>query len=69
MVAETLASPHIIQQGDAGELIALRFYAEAPVINKFVVVIYRETSQDDGFILTAYLSNFPNNRRTTIWKQ
>jgi len=68
-VAETLVGPHIIQQGDAGELIALRFYSEAPVINKFVVVIYKETSQEDGFILTAYLSNFPNNRRTTIWKQ
>jgi len=68
-VLETLAEPDMIQQGDFGELLAIRFYPEIPLTSKFLVVAYREVSPDDGFILTAYLTNRPSARRVVIWKR
>ena len=68
-VLETLAEPDMIQQGDFGELLAVRFYPETPLTRKFLVVAYREVSPEDGFILTAYLSSQPSARRVTIWKR
>jgi len=52
-VLETLAEPDMIQQGDFGEVLAVRFYLETPLTRKFLVVAYREVSHKDGFILTA----------------
>lgn len=68
-VLETLAAPDLIQQSDFGELLAIRFYRETPLTRKFMVVVYRETDRDDGFIVTAYLSTRPSGRRTVIWKR
>ena len=68
-VLETLAEPDMIQQGDFGEMLAVRFYPETPLTRKFLVVAYREVSSEDGFILTAYLTNRPSARRVTIWKR
>ncbi|MDQ1329308.1 MAG: hypothetical protein QG641_2597 [Candidatus Poribacteria bacterium] len=68
-VLETITEPDIIQQGDFGELLAIRFYYETPLTSKFLVVAYREISQDDGFIITAYLTNEPSHKRVNIWKR
>lgn len=68
-VLETLTEPDMIQQGDFGELLAVRFYPETPLTSKFLVVAYREISPDDGFILTAYFTRRPSTRRTVIWKR
>jgi hypothetical protein len=68
-VLETLAEPDMIQQGDFGELLAVRFYPETPLTEKFLVVAYREISRDNGFILTAYLTRRPSARRIVIWKR
>ena len=68
-VLETLVEPDMIQQGDFGELLAVRFYPETPLTSKFLVVAYREVSSEDGFILTAYLTRRPSVRRETIWKK
>ena len=67
-VLETLAEPEIIQQGDYGELLAIRFYPKTPLTGKYLVVVYREISSHDGFILTTYLTTRPSERRITIWK-
>jgi hypothetical protein len=67
-VLETLAEPDIIQAGDFGELLALREYAGLK-LGRFVVVVYRETGPNDGFVLTAYLTGRPSSRRKAIWKQ
>ncbi len=67
-ILETVPKPEIIQQGDYGELLAIRFYPETSLTSKYLVVVYREVSPDDGFILTAYLTNRPSGRRTEIWK-
>jgi hypothetical protein len=68
-VLETLASPEMIQQGDFGELLAVHFYPETPLTSKFLVVVYREVSAEDGFILTSYLGSHPLARRPIIWKR
>lgn len=66
-ILETLSDPDQIQQGDSGELLALRFYTDSPLGSKFLVVAYREISPEDGFILTAYFTNRPSPQRITLW--
>ena len=68
-VLETVSEPEIIQQGDFGELLTIRFYPLTPLTGKNVVVVYREISSEDGFVLTAYLANRPSARRLIIWKR
>ena len=67
-VLETLADPDMVQQGDFGELLAVREYNELK-LGRFVVVVYREARPDDGFVLTAYLAGRPSSRRRVIWKR
>lgn len=67
-ILETLSDPEAIQQGDYGELLAIRYYPRTPLTRKYLVVVYREISADDGFVLTSYLATRPSSRRTTIWK-
>ena len=67
-VLETVSAPEVIQQGDFGELLAIRFYPRTPLTRKYLVVVYREISMDDGFVLTSYLATRPSVRRITIWK-
>lgn len=66
---ETLSEPHMIQKGDFGELLAIRRYAGTPLGEKFLVVVYRESSAEDGFVLTAYLARRPSARREAVWRR
>lgn len=68
-VLETLTRPDIVQEGDSGELLAVRWYAETSMGEKHVVVAYRETSAEDGFVLTAYLARRPSARREVVWRR
>lgn len=68
-VLETLAEPDMIQEGDFGESLAIRRYTETPMGEKHMVVAYRETSTEDGFVLTAYLARRPSSRRETVWRR
>ena len=65
----TIESPEIVYEGDNDELIAVGIQLER--INKFIVVVYKEISKEDGFIITAYLSNKEQkfNKKTILWKQ
>jgi hypothetical protein len=67
-VMETISTPDIILGGDFSELLAIRFYPKTPLTEKYLVVVYREISSQDGFILTAYFTNTPSKRREVIWK-
>ncbi len=40
-VLETVESPDYIQNGDFGELLAVRHYPETPLTSKYLVVAYR----------------------------
>jgi len=67
-VLETLNNPDMVQEGDMGTLIAVKFFPKTPLTEKFLSVIYREISTDDGFILTAYFTNRPLKRRKILWR-
>jgi hypothetical protein len=65
----TVTSPELIQEGDFAELLAIRLYPKTPLTRKFMVVAYRETSAEDGFIMTAYFASRPSARRKVLWRQ
>lgn len=66
---EAVTDPDLIQQGDFGELIAIRFYNKTPLTSKHLVVIYKEVADTDGFIISAYYVTKPSERRKTLWKR
>ncbi len=66
---ETITDPDMIQQGDFGELIAIRFYEKTPLTSKYLVTMYKEVLDSDGFIITAYFASKPSERRKTVWKR
>jgi hypothetical protein len=49
-------------------LIAIKHYSKTPLTEKYCAVVYREVTEDDGFVLTAYFTSKPSERRTTVWK-
>ncbi|MGH7846553.1 MAG: hypothetical protein ACREQW_15480 [Candidatus Binatia bacterium] len=67
-ILETLSLPDYVQHGDAGTLIAVRHYPKTPLTEKYCCVVYRELSEDDGFVLTAYLATKPADWRNIVWK-
>ena len=67
-ILETLSLPYYVQQGDAGTLIAARHCPKTPLTEKYCCVVYRELSQDDGFIVTAYFATRPADWRNIVWK-
>ena len=52
-VLETLEDPDAIYEGGSGELLA----AKEIQTDKYIVVVYREISEKDGFVITAFLSS------------
>jgi hypothetical protein len=68
-VLETVENPDYILEGDYEELLAVRFFKETPLTQKFLVVIYKEVSEYDGFIVTAYFTRKPSTYRRIIWKR
>ena len=68
-ILETIENPDLILAGDFRELIATRLFEKTPVTNdKYLTVVYKETSKLDGFILTAYFSRSINKTRRIVWK-
>ena len=65
---ETISMPDFVQKGDRGEKIALKFHMETPLSSKYPAVIYREVSDIDGFVVTAYFTNKPASRGV-IWRR
>ena len=68
-VLETISNPDLIQNGDFGELIAVKFYQNTPLTSKYLVTIYKEIAKTDGFVITAYYASKPSERRKKVWKQ
>jgi hypothetical protein len=50
-VLETIEVPEFIIRGNRGALKATRGFGR----RKWLVVVYREVSRNDGFVITAYL--------------
>ncbi len=68
-VLRTMTDPDLIQEGDLGELIGIKFYKKTPLSSKYLAVIYKEVSKTDGFVITAYYAKKPSERRRIVWKQ
>jgi hypothetical protein len=68
-VLQTVKGPQLIQKGDFGELIAIRYYRTTPLTSKYLVVVYKEVGNLDGFVITSYLSNKPYERRQVLWRK
>ena len=68
-VEETVSNPDFVQQGDFGELLAVRFYPKTPLTKKHLVVAYKEEAKQEGFVLTAYFTSSPSTKRQVIWKR
>ena len=69
-ILETIEKPDIIYKGIENEYIATKkiLYNEKPF---FIVVVYKEASDKDGFVITAFLTNKTGylNKKEIIWKQ
>jgi len=66
-VLETVEEPEAIFEGKEGEYIAVREVEKG----KYVVVVYRELSKEDGFVITAFLTRRKKQleRRRRIWQR
>ena len=64
-VLEVLERPDVVFAGSAGELLVAR--AIEP--GKYMVVVYREKTLDDGFVVTAFLTRRFRQlaRREQVW--
>jgi hypothetical protein len=62
MVLQTVEKPDLVIPGYGGTLIALKGLAR----RRYLGVIYREVSAEDGFIISAYFTS-KIERRKKIW--
>ncbi len=63
-VIEVLENPDLILNGYNGSLIAVKEYGQ----KRYLSVIYRELSQDDGFVISAYFTS-KVDRKKAKWKK
>ena len=68
-IVETIADPDIVQEGDFGELLAIKFFSDTPLTEKFLVAVYREINDEEGFLITAYFTRSSSKRRKVIWRR
>ncbi|MDA8340047.1 MAG: hypothetical protein M0Z70_12175 [Nitrospiraceae bacterium] len=62
---ETISSPDAVFAGKSGECIAVKTLS----VGKSIVVIYRETNSEDGFVITAFITTKRKQfeRRVKLW--
>lgn len=63
-VLYTVEEPDLILRGYRGSLIAVRGFGR----KRYLTVVYRQLSPEDGFIITAYFTS-KVDRRKAIWKR
>ena len=68
-ILETLVSPDYVQEGDSETLIAIKHFDKTPLTKKYCATVYRQLGEEDGFVLTAYLTSRPASWRKLIWKR
>ncbi len=65
-VLQTVEEPDFILSGYQGALIALKKFDE----RRFLAVIYKEVSEADGFIITAYFTRkLKLEREVLVWQR
>jgi len=63
-VLDTIGKPDFIVRGNKGSLKAVRIIGR----RKWLVVVYRELSKVDGFVITAYLLD-TKPKGEIVWRQ
>ncbi|MGH9809103.1 MAG: hypothetical protein ACRD9W_17940 [Terriglobia bacterium] len=63
-VLETVETPALVVRGNRGTLKAARNLGK----RKWLVVVYRESSRSDGFVITAYLLD-ARPKGTIAWQR
>ncbi len=63
---ETIENPDEIIEGGKDELIVAKEFK-----GKYLIVIYKETSKEDGFVITAFISSDIKRieKKGVIWKK
>ena len=66
-VLETIDEPEAVYKGKSEELLAVKEIEPG----KYCVVVYKEISKEDGFIITAFLTRRVEQirRRAKLWPQ
>ena len=68
-ILETISNPDLVQKGDMGSFLAIKKFAKTPVEeDKYLVVVYKEITNFDGFVLTAYYTSYLKDR-IILWKK
>ena len=67
-VLETLEMPDYILEGDYDEILAVKFYKQTPLTQKYLIVVYKEILAVDGFVVTAYFTREFSKKRRILWK-
>ncbi|MBM3239960.1 hypothetical protein FJZ31_27050 [Candidatus Poribacteria bacterium] len=62
-ILDIIEQPDLIIRGYGGALIAIRGISR----NRYLAVIYKEISSNDGFVITAYFTS-KIDRRKIIWQ-
>ena len=63
-ILETVENPDLVLRGYRGTLIAVRSHGR----RRYFMVVYRQVSADDGFIITAYFTS-KLDRRHVVWRK
>ena len=63
-VLDTVENPDLVLRGYRDSLVAVRSYGR----QRYLMVIYRQVSVDDGFIITAYFTR-KIDRRKAVWRK
>jgi hypothetical protein len=71
LALETLSDPDFIAQGWSDELIAMRHYPKTSITEKDAAVVYKELSEGDGFVITAFLTSKPQKilKLSILWQK
>ena len=63
-VLEIIENPDLVLRGYGGSLIATRGYGRG----RYLAVIYRQVSAEDGFVITAYFTS-KIDRKKAVWRR
>ena len=63
-VLATVENPDFVLGGHRGSLVAVKTYGR----KRYLMVVYRQVSKDDGFVITAFFANKADRKRA-LWKK
>jgi len=63
-ILDAIEKPIFVLRGYAGSLVAILSVGR----QRYLHVVYKEVSQDDGFIITAFIAR-KYNRRMIVWSR